>query len=710
MTETSTRACAAGRLLVDAVLRSYAAVLFMERRRLGAAIIALTLLDPRVAAGGLIGAVGANLLAIAFGYAPELVRTGLYGISPLLAGMGLAYFGGLSATTLVFVLPAAWFAMLLSVILTDRLYARFRIGSLSLSFALVATLGAVVVKPEGFTGPGGAEDPVSVFFSSMGAIYFLPKVLPGAILFVLLAWRSRASAVLAVLGFLVGTALFRLMGGSMADVAYGMVGLNFILAAIALGGAFLEPGPSATVHALCGAAVTAFVAVVSSRLLTPAGLPVFSWPFNLAVIGWMAALALRPSGARPAFSDDPLRAPEETARRAFLRERLVAAPGRVALPFLGEWTVTQGPLGRPTHQPPWQHAWDFEVMDAEGFPFRRGGARDEGAIRLEDYACFNAPVLAAADGLVTAASDGVPDNEPGATNTRENFGNYVVIRHEHGSTLYAHLRRGSVAVYAGLAVKAGQVIARCGASGRAPRPHLHFHLQDGDEPGSATLPVRFAAYLEREGPAGEAAYVEEGCPGEYRRVQSIETASAALHAPALEPGRFWRFSVRAGGELLEETWRTEEDLWGGVRVVAENPRAAASWRTGPAGLTVVSFEGDRSGALHALVHGLSRVPRRLLPGMDWTDTGVYALGSLSPGELLREALLPLAGLGGRPSRFRVDADANERRLAIRASTARGEIVSEWSRAEGLLRLESPAGRSLLATRDEGERSTLKISR
>lgn len=75
------------------------------------------------------------------------------------------------------------------------------------------------------------------------------------------------------------------------------------------------------------------------------------------------------------------------------------------------------------------------------------------------------PILAAADGTVIIAN--ALDSWGGS------YGYYVKLDHGSGlTTLYAHC--SSICVTAGQQVKAGEVIAYVGQTGRATGPHLHF--------------------------------------------------------------------------------------------------------------------------------------------------------------------------------------------------------------------------------------------
>lgn len=61
------------------------------------------------------------------------------------------------------------------------------------------------------------------------------------------------------------------------------------------------------------------------------------------------------------------------------------------------------------------------------------------------------------------------------------FGNYVAIRHNDGTfTVYAHLSKDTITVFAGDTVKQGQVIAKMGNSGSSTGTHLHFEVRVND--------------------------------------------------------------------------------------------------------------------------------------------------------------------------------------------------------------------------------------
>jgi murein DD-endopeptidase MepM/ murein hydrolase activator NlpD len=104
---------------------------------------------------------------------------------------------------------------------------------------------------------------------------------------------------------------------------------------------------------------------------------------------------------------------------------------------------------------------------------------------LTNWYGYGAPLLAAADGVVTKARDGLPDQtplvKPGVLPLADLPGNEVVVRMKNGlSAVYAHLVPGSLTVRVGQHVKVGQELGKLGNSGGSLAPHLHFHVVAGD--------------------------------------------------------------------------------------------------------------------------------------------------------------------------------------------------------------------------------------
>ena len=84
-----------------------------------------------------------------------------------------------------------------------------------------------------------------------------------------------------------------------------------------------------------------------------------------------------------------------------------------------------------------------------------------GSENLENYGCYDVPVLAPATGTVASSHDGDPDVVPGrpSMNLKAPFGNHVVIQLPTGTYLViAHLQEGSVVVTSGEWLEEGRPI------------------------------------------------------------------------------------------------------------------------------------------------------------------------------------------------------------------------------------------------------------
>lgn len=101
-------------------------------------------------------------------------------------------------------------------------------------------------------------------------------------------------------------------------------------------------------------------------------------------------------------------------------------------------------------------------------------------IRTVDMAAMVAgvSVIAAADGVVRALRDGVPDGGTATMLDGQGCGNGVALTHADGwETQYCHLMQGSITVSIGQSVTAGTPLGLIGYSGRTEFPHLEFILR-----------------------------------------------------------------------------------------------------------------------------------------------------------------------------------------------------------------------------------------
>lgn len=87
--------------------------------------------------------------------------------------------------------------------------------------------------------------------------------------------------------------------------------------------------------------------------------------------------------------------------------------------------------------------------------------------------------------IIEAPYDGVVLEAKKSTAPGGGFGNYVVLRHKINgkdyTSLYAHMKDGSLKVKKGQKVEAGQMLGKMGTTGMSTGKHLHWELRLGKQ-------------------------------------------------------------------------------------------------------------------------------------------------------------------------------------------------------------------------------------
>jgi hypothetical protein len=165
-------------------------------------------------------------------------------------------------------------------------------------------------------------------------------------------------------------------------------------------------------------------------------------------------------------------------------------------PMRGTWLVTSGgDSGLVSHHYPVRQQRD--ALDLTMPVDRSAGLAPT---ELNAYPAYRQPVFSPADGVVSRAVDGLPEQAIGSRDPVHATGNHVVIDLGDGRfVLLAHLRSGTVRVAAGDLVRSGDLLGEVGNSGNTVEPHLHIQVQSGPELQTddgrivdvVTFPMRF---------------------------------------------------------------------------------------------------------------------------------------------------------------------------------------------------------------------------
>ena len=652
------RAARWGLAHIRRVLLAYSQVLFSKSPAAGAAFLLATLVAPGVGLAGLTSAVLATAWARALGRSDAELNGGFFGFNGLLVGLALGSLT-LPFQTLVGLLVLG---SLLSTALASslqHLLARYvSVPALCMPFVLVTWVALAGALSMGVVGPVSAPGAVAAvlpnvmsgYLAALGAIFFQPNALAGALVFTGLLLASRWAVILSAVGYSFGIGAQLMLGQTHAvAMADPVLGFNAMLCAIAVGGVFVLLSPSSIIAAALVAALSSLVTAALAALLKPLGLPVLAMPFVVVTQLTLFVLLIRARSGGPVLVQGAPLTPEANLQRTVYRSRRYPDPAipAVWLPVLGRWVVTQGHDGEHTHQGLWAHAWDFEVQGEDGRPHKDTGAR------LEDWYAFGAPVFAPAGGRVASVVNHVDDNPVHEVDTRHNWGNVVVIEHAGGIySVLSHLQKGSVEVAAGQSVERGHKLARVGNSGRSPVPHLHFQLQRSPELGAPTCFGQLLQYSvdNRADDDGEdtTRYVTCGVPQQGEVVSPIAPSEAIRSALTLAPGRSWTWRVL--GTRTVETWESRIDPLGERALALTDGTARAAIFADDRYTTVLDYDGRGDALLGLFALGLPRAPFTAERGMWWTDAPAATPFVSVPLRLIHELALPFCALGAAETR------------------------------------------------------------
>ena len=564
---------------VDGILNSYSQIFFSDKKLFSIILILVSFADIYAGLAGVLSVIVANVTAVMMGLDRNTVKKGIYGYNSLLVGLSLGIFYSPGPVLFVLIFLASILTLFISVSL-QGVIGKYTLPFLSVPFVLSAWIMTLATRNMTFLLIsergiftinelyilGGERfvslyewwnnipliKPLKVYFISLGAILFQYNVLSGVILAIGLLNYSRISFTLSLLGFFAAYFFYDFVGADITEISYSYIGFNYILTSIAIGGFFIIPSAKSYLWSLLLIPIVAILSISLYSLFASAALPIFALPFNLIVLLFLYVLKFRVKPSKKlAEVVVQQNSPEKNLysyENDVERFRYDMVP--VRLPFYGTWVVAQGYEGSMTHKGSWKHALDFVILNQEGKQYKGKGDLPE------DYYCYNKPVLAPADGYIESVVNDIDDNIIGKPNIRENWGNTVIIRHNaHVYSSLSHLKKDSVTVKQGDKVKQGNVIGRCGNSGRSPYPHLHFQIQTLPYLGSYTVDYPMSYYMLQKDNGFE--FKTNSVPEINKAVSNIQTNDLLVKAFDFVPGKTFCFEILKDGKKEKIKWEVD---------------------------------------------------------------------------------------------------------------------------------------------------------
>lgn len=650
----------AAKITVEGFFNSYAQIFFSQRKILAVIILIVTFFDFNAGLCGVIGVLASNGIAYTMGFNRYNIASGYYGFNSLLVSLGLGIYYNPNIELFIIVFFAAFLTLILTL-LFEGVIGKYRVPYLSIPFLIsiwLVTLAtrefsALSISQRGiymlnemydwggltvvniYNGFNSLlfHEAVIIYFKSLGAIFFQYNVLAGFILMLGLIIYSRQAFLLSILGFASAYLYYLFIGANINELSYSYIGFNFILTAIAIGGFFIIPSFYSYLFVILLTPLISLLLTSTSTIFSIFQLSVFSLPFNIIVIVFLYILKFREYRLHiPEVVTYPKNTPEENLYLQKNSKTRFYNFGYfpVELPVRGEWHISQGHSGEITHKNKWKHAWDFDIIDTEGKTYKGEG------LNIDDYYCYNKPILAAADGIVEKIIDGIEDNEIGDVNLENNWGNTIIIKHlPYLYSKVSHLKSGSFKVAVGDAVKKGVVLANSGNSGRSPEPHVHFQLQATPFIGSDTLDYPVSHYILHNDSSEDTKAVVKSYsrPQKDDIVSNIYKESLIYEAMHFIPGQKVKFiAENHSGNKEEIEWEVITDIYNVSFLYCPKTKSKAFFYNDGQIHYFTSFEGNRKSLLYYFYLGTYKMLMSFYRKMTIND--VYPLHKLTKNLLL----------------------------------------------------------------------------
>ena len=577
-------------------------------------------LNPNVAGAGLVSIITLHLFIKLVGINWDKYKAAYIVYNPILAGMSIGVIFKFTPTVIFIICIITIFTFVLTVSLVE-FFKYMQIPILSLPFAIVSTVFYLASTSYSrlfslmYYNNNPLEayekylpDVLTGFFKAFGAIVFMPNIVVGFMIFIIILFRSRILAFHSVIAFFAGVFIHSLMIDSFDQALSNPYSFNYILIGLTLGGIFLLPSIKTTIICLLAVGVSVILVDVSGGFEKFSNIPIFTLPFNFTVI--LFVYALRAVSYSDINYHIKLIPEESLSFNRIYKERFHPDEVSLGLPLSLPMTVFQGKKGELTHKDKWENAYDFVITDPNGAT---------GAGTLQDVAnqyIFGETIISPVSGHVIICCDTFPDNPPGIVDHINNWGNYIIVGTVSGFCIeISHVMAGSLMVKVGDYVELGQALCKCGNSGFSSLPHIHIQAQKTGLLGDETIPFNFALYkidnkIHFYG-SPEKGDVIEPVSYDFDIIKSLNLNLATHHRYA-----FFK-NGKECGEFVFSVNRMQDSS--GIMFLQDESGNRLYFNYYNATFTFHELEGKSSSLLRMLFVALPRLPLINMKQFEWDD-------------------------------------------------------------------------------------------
>jgi len=366
------------------VFNSYSEIIFLQNPWAGLLILLLTFINPNLGMSGIIAVLCVFFFAKFLNMEDIFIDSGFYTYNALLIGLSIGYLFKIDALSIFYIFSSSLLTLIISIALSSFFGYYLKLPILSIPFVLVSSMVYLAssnyfhllsesLYSHAYFHPfeGKLSFWLSGYFKSLGAVFFLPNILAGIIICVVILYYSRILFMLSIAGYYIGSMVTGYLNGSYVYSFSDTSHFNFILIAMALGGIFLIPSLKSYIMSIAGILSSVIILSSATKFWAMFGIPVFTLPFNFITLSFVYAIGILNF---PMTSKIIKETPEDTLDQYLSsKDRFQDAPYSIRLPFSGDWSVWQGNNGKWTHTGSWAYAYDFIMLDKSGKSFKDSG-------------------------------------------------------------------------------------------------------------------------------------------------------------------------------------------------------------------------------------------------------------------------------------------------------------------------------------------------
>ena len=574
-------------------------------------------MTPKIGLIGLSFVVCFHFLLVLLGYNKVEIRSGVLGFNALLVGLSIAY----SYEMNPYFIGLFFIALLISIVIIiwcKNYFDKYKLPFLTIPFFIIVNIISlstksfdvfkvnmdfvfhentlVYLKQNNWYQLVHSLDLIDipnhfkVFLITLSTVFYQKSVLGGILILIGLFLFSRIATLYAFIGFYSALFFYHVMGGNIENLTYFYSGVNFIFMAIALGCYFYIPSIYSMILVFFLSPILMFIMITLGKIMVVFQMNSLSMPFSILTTVTLYILYTRQIYKLIIPANTSFSSPEKSLYEYLhqLKRKVVNPYYSMFLPFWGEWFVSQGYDGKITHLGDWGKALDFVIVDEKQNTFHNFGQK------IENFYCYNKPILAPADGYIYDVINYVEENEINEVNVNQNWGNSVIINHLNGLfSQISHIKKDSFLVNIGDYVKKGTVIATCGNSGRSPEPHIHFQAQHVPVFGAKTVALPLSYFIENTNTNLEFKINE--IPKENTFISNVEELPLLVNTFDFKPNN--RLKITNEKTKVSEIFEIYTNQWNQLYFFCEKTDTKLYFKNDGVLFTFEKFEGNQKSSL-----------------------------------------------------------------------------------------------------------------